>query len=627
MGISGRVYPPYTGVLPLVITFYHKMVSLWCSGKDTGLALQIFLSLIITLWISLVFYSTGNLFRSVANYTSTSLLEKAVIDISLGFGVSGFLIMLLNFTGVVSPAIIITLLALSSLFFIRKWIALLIAAVRKLSHLNYHSFDIHFLIPTVLITLYFLRSLLPPSGFDALMYHLSCAQLYFDHGGFFNIFFNPQSDFPMMTEMNYQIGMAFHNDLICRQLSLLADCLACGSMLLFCRYIQLGSKASAVAVSVFLSMPVMIASISSCDVDLPLAAWISLSVYTLLHIDSTSPAKKFLIPAFFAGMAFSTKIFGVFVFPLLIVIVISKKNFAIKNLLTLSLVPLSMGLPWFLKSLIHKGTILSINHSVIHSQGLGLPMGIDVQNPLISVLVNVFLRITASPWTFSLIPSQHQQEMLGPLFIALLPFAFMVKLQPQSKILLQCSGVYLACVLFMEMFFIPAGASIRYVLAVTLFCIPICILIIKELRRYNQLLYKVMLLLIAVQISLGSMLLLKRYHKDWIALLSLKSRDNYYESILPEYPAIKFINDLQSSSKIMTMLNFDNYLIKKPYISNYRHYTNATELTDDLTKNSISHIFANNVLDTTTNAKIFPELTNKKIVFSENGFYVFEIVK
>jgi ABC-type multidrug transport system fused ATPase/permease subunit len=591
------------------------------------LALQIFLSLITTLWISLVFYSTGDLIRRVGNYNCTFLLEKVVINISLGFGVSGFLIMLLNLAGIVSPVIIISLLALVSLFFIRKWIDIFFATVRKLSHLNYHSFDKLYLIPVALITLYFLRSLLPPSGFDALMYHLSCAQLYLEHGGFYNLFFNPQSDFPMLAEMNYQIGLAFNNDLICRQISFLADCLACGSMLLFCKYLNLGSKASVVAISVLLSMPVMIASISTCDVDLPLAAWIVLSVYTLLHIDTISPAKKFLLPAFFAGMAVSTKIFGVFVFPLLLMIIIYKKYFVIKNLLTLLVVPSSMGLPWFLKSFIHKGTILSIKHSHINSQGLGLPMGIYVENPVIDFLVNVFLRITAAPWTFSLIPSQHQQEMLGPLFIALLPFAFLIKLPPQPKILLQCSGIYLACILLMEMFFIPAGASIRYVLVIILFCIPVCILIIKEFRRYNQFIYKLILLMIAVQISLGSILFVKRYHKDWIALLTLKSRDSYYESILPEYPAIEFMNNLQSSSKIMTTLNFDNYLIKRPYISVYKHYSTTNELSEDLKKHAITHIFANNVLDTTANAKIFPYFTNKKMVFSENGFCVFEIVK
>jgi hypothetical protein len=563
----------------------------------------------------------------VANYTCNSQLGKVVIDISLGFGVSGLLIMLLNFAGVASPATIISLLTLFSLFFMRKWIELFIAAVRKLSHLNYRSFDILFLIPIALISLYFLRSLLPPSGFDALMYHLSCAQQYLEHGGFYNLFFNPQSDFPMMTEMNYQIGLAFNNDLICRQISLLADCLACGSLLLFCSYLQLGSKASVVAISVLLSMPVMIASVSTCDVDLPLAAWISLSVYTLLHMDCTSSSKKILVPAFFAGMAVGTKIFGIFVFPLLLLIVINKKDISIKNLLTLLLIPSGMGLPWFLKSFLHKGTILSINHSLINSQGLGLPMGIDTQNPVISFLVNVFLRIAASPWTFSLIPSQHQQEMLGPLFISLLPFAILIKLPSQPKMLLQCCIVYFACILLMEILFIPAGASIRYVLVIALLCLPVCIFIIKELKRHNRFFYKVILLLIAAQISLGSILLVKRYHKDWIALITFKDRDNYYECILPEYPAIKFINQLQSSSKIMTMLNFDNYLIKKPFISVYRYYTNANDLTEDLNKHSITHIFANNVLDTSTNAKIFPELTKKKIVFSENGFYVFEIVK
>ncbi len=589
------------------------------------MALQIFLSLITTFWVTLVFYSTGDLLRRVTGYTCSTLLEKVVIHTSLGFGISGILIMILNFLNIVSPASIILLLAIPSLLFIKRWTKLIFTLKNSIFQFRYSQLNLFLLVPLTLLFFYFLRSLLPPSGFDALMYHLSCAQHYLDHGGFYNIFFNPQSDFPMLTEMNFQIGLAVHNDLICRQISLLGDCLACGSLLLFCRYIQLSQKASIVAISLLLSMPVMIASVSSCDVDLPLAAWIVLSVYTLLHIETTSPAKKFLIPAFFAGMAVSTKIFGIFVFPLLLFMIFYKKNFFIKNVLTLLLIPSIIGLPWFLKSFIHKGTILSVNNSLITSQGLGLPMGVDTRNSIVAFVVNIFLRIAAAPWTFSLIPSQHQQEMLGPLFIALLPFAFLIKLPLRLKTLLQCSGVYLACVLLLEIFYIPAGASIRYVLVIALFCIPVCVFIAKELSEHNRTLHLMIMLITAVQISLGSLLLIKRYHKDWIALLTLKNSTEYYESILPEYPAISYINNLPSGSKIMTIYNFDNYLIKKPYISAYRHYTDRSELIEDIKKYSITHIFSNNVLDTTGNAIIYPELYTKKVVFSKNGFYVFEI--
>jgi hypothetical protein len=137
--------------------------------------------------------------------------------------------------------------------------------------------------------------------------------------------------------------------------------------------------------------------------------------------------------------------------------------------------------------------------------------------------------------------------------------------------------------------------------------------------------YKIVILIIALQISFGSLLLVKRYHKDWIALLTSKSSTDYYESILPEYPAINYINNLQTGPKIMTLYNFDNYLVKKPYITAFRHYTNRGDLIEDIRKYGITHIFANNVLDTTGNATVYPELDTKNTVFSKNGFYVFEI--
>jgi hypothetical protein len=254
-------------------------------------------------------------------------------------------------------------------------------------------------------------------------------------------------------------------------------------------------------------------------------------------------------------------------------------------------------------------------------------MGVSVDSPPAQFLINVVVRILAAPWTFSLVPSQHQQDCLGPLFIALLPFALIVKTSGGPLMLLKLAGVYLAGILFMEMLFIPAGASIRYLLVVPLFLIPVCLYLLKNIHLRYPGTGRVITFLMMVQIALGTVLLIKRFHKDWLAILMLKDRNAYYESVLPQYPAIKYVNDIRGDVKVMTIYNYDNYLIQKPYISAYRNYAGGDALREDIRRHSITHIFANDVFDTASNSAAFPQLAGKHIVFARNGFYVYKIDK
>jgi hypothetical protein len=429
----------------------------------------------------------------------------------------------------------------------------------------------------------------------------------------------------MLTEMNFMIGLAFNNDLVCRQIGFLTEMISCGALLLFCRDVRLSWKEISIAITIFLTLTVTIASVSSCDVDFALASWIALSVYSLLKIVDKPSLKQLFIPAVFAGMAMSTKIFGIFVFPVLLMILIYKKKFNFQKLSFFCIIPAIMVLPWYLKSFFHKGTLLSINPSLIHSQGLGLPMGIEIQSQIAHFSINVLLRTLSAPWTFSLMPSQHQQDSLGSFFLAFLPFVLLIKLPSFPKLLLNLSGVYLGCILILEILFIPGGASIRYLIVFPVFCIPVCMVVLKEMKSNHQLVYRFLAVLVSIQILCGSILLLKRYHKDWIALLTMKSKDDYYTSILPEFPAIKYINSLPDTATVMTLFNYDNYLIRKPFISAYRHYTSQQDFQNDLKTYSISYIFANNVLDTSANCNTFSDFDISTMVFSANGFYVYKV--
>lgn len=589
------------------------------------MALQLFLSIPAFLWIVLSYLLTGDVIAGLLKYKNDSFAEGLLIKVGLGFGAIGNLIMVLNFLHLASPSMILLSLFIVSVicFFFS------ISRLKKSSFCFIDLLNDKLLLPfsvlIFLLSLYAARSFLPPSGFDALMYHLSSAQLYLQNHGFFHVFFNPQSDFPMLTEMNYMIGLAMGNDIICRQIDLMMGIVCCGTLFLNCRICSLSNRQILTACIIFLTMPPVISSMCSCDVDLSMAAWICLSVSAARKAIMNNSLGAIIVSAIFAGMAMETKIFGVFILPVLFGTFLLLKNYQWKRFSVLMIVPLLMALPWYIKSLLNRGTFLSISKSLLWDQGLGKPMGLSIENPVLYSLINGVVRFAVAPWTFSIMPSQHQQDMLGPLFISILPLAFLVRLNWEEKYLSFAAIVYLFMTLLMEMLFIPGGASVRYLLMVPLFLIPVCLHIHSKLRTHYPKVHTLLSILITVQILCGAVLLVKRYHKDWIAILMNKSRDEYYQSILPQYPAIRFINESKDHNPVMTIYNYDNYLLKKPYISAPGKYHSREQLLDDLRRYSIGYIYANDVFDTLSNRNAFPELENKQVVFCKNGFYVFKI--
>jgi len=560
-------------------------------------------------------------------------LIDLLVKYTLGFGFVGLMIMVLCFFYICSPMAVFLSLAGAGIFvfpFIYNELQDFIEWFRNGVYLkNLVLTKWFWALPfIVLLTGYIARSLLPPTGFDSLMYHLSIPKLYLENGGFWNVYFNPQSDFPMLAEMNYLVGLAFENDLVCRQIALGTGLLALGCVIVIAKACVLSKREQLISGTLFLTLTVVIATMSNCDVDMISASAIVLSVLTIKRAFEEKNGSLFMVSAMLAGIAMGTKIFGVFVIPLIVYVAAREGMFRLhykqflRKICLFACFTLPFSIPWYAKSFVYRGTVISISSTLLEEQGLGMPMGIGTESPIVHFLVNVFLRTIAAPWTFSLFPSQHQGDTLGPLFIAIFPLMFIFRIPQRMKVFLAIMGIYLAEILFMEIFFIPGGASIRYCLPVAITGIPIAMYLVRKLETY-PVLHKVVMVIVWFQMGLGVLLFAKRYHKDWIALLTMQSKEEYYQALLPEYDAIHYINQLPGSATVFIVYNYSNYLIEKPYVAAYRRYKSPDMLRNDLREKNIRYIFANNTLDTTENRDALPEISNKKVLFNRNGYYVF----
>jgi Dolichyl-phosphate-mannose-protein mannosyltransferase len=598
------------------------------------MAVQIFLSIGGTLCLFMIFWAVGAFIlsrRCLGVLTEEPLLD-ACAGIGLGFGIAGNGVMALCFFHCASPGALRWLCAV--LFFVSLPLAwrqkdLIVRCAESVGR----SFRAaHIIVVAALLALvagYFFRGLLPPSDFDGLMYHCAVAKLYLENNGFFHVFFNPQANFPMLTEMNFMLGLAWGNDIICKTISFGLGVLPLAVIAVLCKRHCADSRLAPGACLVYLTFTNTIATMSDCYVDIPQAVWTILSVLFMECFCENGRRRYALIAGAFCGMAMQTKIFGVFVLPILLVQLLStaktrggKKNWT--GAAAIVLPALLLALPWYAKSFMFSGTIFSIGHGTIESQGLGRPMGVATQSGLAYWLMNTVVRAASAPWAFSLFPHLHQSDSFGPLLLAVLPFMLFVKVPRRVRGLVLYAGIFMAGILFMEMWFIPGGSSIRYSTVLLMISSPLIVWTVSQMKAYPAA-RRMCNAFVIVMVVCGMALFVKRYHKEWKALATNMPRDAYYASVLPEYPVIKAINALHDGSVVMPVYNFSNYLIDVPYVAAYRKYGSLADMKADLREKNIRYVFANDKLDTTGNRNPLPEITDKECVAGANGFYLFKI--
>jgi hypothetical protein len=581
----------------------------------------------------MLFWGIGAFLLSRFGISMGEPLLDAVAATGIGFGCVGNVVMALCFFHYATPGVLRGLLAILFLLIIPfTWRKkdVLVHLAKSFLYIIRSTHPIVSIAFLTVFTGYFVRGLLPPSDFDGLMYHLATAGLYLAHGGFYHVYFNPQANFPMLTEMNFMIGLALGNDIICKTMSFCLGALALAVIVVLCKRHCKGSGLYLAACLVFMTFTNTIANMSNCYVDIPQAVWTMLSVLFMERFCEKGGWRYAVFAGIFGGMAMQTKIFGVLVLPILLYQLLrALKTQGAKRTgigaAAVFLPAVLLAMPWYIKSFVYSGTVLSISHGTIIGQGLANPMGIATHSPLVYGLINVVGRIVSFPWTFSFFPHQHQSDSFGPLLLIVLPFLFFINVPHRIRTLLVYAGIFMAGILFLEMSFVQGGSSIRYCTFVLMLSAPLIVWTISRLSEHPSV-KRMLLIMVVIMVACGMALFAKRYHKDWKAIAFNLPRDAYLASVLPEYPVIRAINSLRDGTTVMPVYNYSNYLITVPYITAYRGYTSDEEMMADFKDKNIRYIFANDKLDTVANRDPFPQIKAKQCVASANGFYLFKVV-
>ncbi len=406
-----------------------------------------------------------------------------------------------------------------------------------------------------------LLGLVPPWARDELTHHLATAKLYVLSGRIHEIPFAPYSYYPMLLDMLYIPFVKWGWDSIPKLIHGLFGFLT-GVLI----YAYLARRLSAIygllGFLFFVFTPAILRLSNWAYVDLGLVFYSLASLLCLLWWYDTQQPRWLILAGLSVGFALSTKPNGLLVFFLLCFAVVfllgkiyQKNIYKVCGWTLLFLFFASITFsPWWIKNLIQTGNAFypafagffsSVGEG---SSGGGAGVGIFGKRALLW---------GESWWEIAALPirvfftgrddsAQHFDGVLNPMLILFLPWAFKGKWGDEKKLMFGFVVFYFLYALFL------VDLRIRYLLPVVA---PLVILLVYGVHNiYLRILHPSILVGGVVILLAFNGVYLWNYFQSVspLGFLSGKeSREGFLNRMLPDYPAVQYINQkLPSTAKI-----------------------------------------------------------------------------
>jgi len=628
--------------------FFHLEIGKITKGRL--LLLLNYLSTTVLLLAILIsaFWVGSKLFKGLKFYFSF-LLEELIFSIGLGFVIFAYGTLLLGLLGLLYKSLFYGLLIVFSFFGVReinklwkmdKYVARKIWPLKCKSYFWTYTFG---LVLLALVFINFCMAFLPELFYDALVYHLGCANYYVVKHKIISMPYNRFGYMPLSMSMLYAICLLLQGTSLARLLHFAAGVLTLIATLSFSKRFFKNYSIGLLGGIFFYYAPFVAMHSWTGGNDLALAFTHSLAVYALLlWFDSNddAQAKKWLVAsAVFAGFTASIKYssgFCLFPVPFLII-----WNFFLKNkekfLKVFMKVYLYLGIviavlsPWLIRSWVGTGnpiypffdrwlvkeervatsdiTEITDEYPIFGKLlgGKGATPGEKEYEIKISSLINLSKKILKMPWNLT-IKGTSSYTFVGPLFLLFMPFVFLVK--RKEKIIITLLWYFLLSFVFWGVFtdrfkyYIPAIPLMGIVTAYTIDSIG------RSIPKYLERTFFIFILILLGTILYSLLGIIKFTYSPFKVLTGLESQDNYLSFTRPGYPnpsyvAIKYINNnLPRTSKILFIGEAKIHYIERDFIANTvdnrtpiiewaRSSDDGDALYKEFRKNGITHILLN----------------------------------
>ncbi len=551
-----------------------------------------------------------------------SLLEEFVLNIGMGLGTLSLIMFGLGFSRLFYPAVAYTLIILLDILFIYE----LKKILPKVKFINLRGLDkitIFLLIIFGFCTFFnFLKAYIPPMTSDVLLYHLTLPRYFIEFHKIYDvskIFCN--SEVPLQLEMLFTLGMLLRNDIVAQLILSLYGFLGAVTIALITRRFA-DFKIALLSAILYSSLPSIIIYSGTCMIDIGLAFYILLAVYTFLGWLESSKNGWLIISAITCGLAMGAKHWGGITLTLLpisiIFIKITKKerriNFAsiIKYSFIFGLLFLLVYSPWIIKSYIHTGNPVSPLMGDKFKSSNSNPFIEDVFNSALEGFQAGIMSFMDMITNFKKYYQDDPYRLIhGILYfnIQFFPLFFLILfIIPSFK----KNPMGINFILIFSFIHLLIGSNFAFMSDRYLF-VPLsptfCLLaaygvgkILEKGKLHKQICVIVLVVLISGWWAYAYAFLTAKgwSHRALPVIFGFESRDSFLKKNLDFYSMADYINThLSISDKVLSINETRNYYFKVQFVQSHvsvqgtiiHTSSNIDEILSSLKKNNIHYIF------------------------------------
>jgi len=539
--------------------------------------------LYLTAW-TLIAAATGRKMGRVLGVTPRSTAEEAAVSIGLGYGAWAYGVLALGLTGLLSrPALVAFLVALAlwsrrDLPAVLRWLPPRPAAGRGPSRATW--FIIGLIVVAALANL--IAALAPVTAADAMAYHLGAPRLWLEAHRITEIPWLWATYQPLNMEMLFLAGLGLQGDGLASLVAWLFGLLPVMGLVALSRHLR--SPAPWVAAGIYY-LSVLVAKQSTEQmVDAGVAFFTLMAVHALLNALAEKDVRWFSVAGAFAGMAAGSKYLGAPIPALLLVaiVILQRRERWWTAALRFVLPAAALVLPWLLRSFLQTGdpfypflTALQ-GHEGLRDALTGLTGRYGRGRGLVDAVATP-VRLIFLGKAFS------GGEILGPLFLSLMPFSMWHLRRREVRLL------WYVVVGYGTLWFLGSQQA-RFLLPVVPLAAALCAVGLRALEEVGGGLRLTARFILAGALISGTLGTIVFDAPALPVVLGRQSRQAYLSQNAIFYEDFDWINRTLPAGTRLLLTVRTGYYLRRPFVG-LAPWNSNDELRALLARERISHVF------------------------------------
>lgn len=564
------------------------------------------IALVLGIAFVMTFLGMGNLFLSFFRAQFTPL-EKVIFSFGIGAAFMGFAMFLFGALQLFNQLVFYLLLVISFLVGLPNLIKLYTELLTMHPLLQKRGYVWIFVTFSLLfLALLLVTTFSPVIEWDSLSYHLAIPKMYLQHGGITYIPFIPHSNWPLLIEMLYLLGLGLSSAMLAKLIAF-----SFLSTLVLATY-QFGKRffnkpTGIIAATLLVSLPIINQFGNETMVDIPLAFFQLVSLYALFQWCGSNKKYWLVLAALFAGFAAASKITGFVFIPILLLIILFKTIFVDKHSfikgvylsVLFGFIAFLFLLPFLIKTFIFTGNpvwpflypllggkdwssaLIPYFNYAAHNYGFGR----DIFGLLLL------------PWNLTMHSSAFGSIMgISFFFLAFLPLYFFMKKSNVVHLLF----FYAIGWVFIWFLLTQQNRILIPVLSVLSLITAYVVFHLLEIKKLKNIMLTVLVLGLAFHFVLSFAI----HAKQIPVAIGLVDEEAFIQQHVSHYAATQFINGLPGEPKILLFTEKRGFYLEKEYVwgdpidQGYLDYFSMQSpegLYQDLNRKGITHLLMDKV--------------------------------